>query len=504
MTEKRIKWSENQVLLVELALFYVSVLRRIVQGEKVSREKEMQDYARKHHGLKLRANQLRGLFHPDPTGGRFINFGLKAQVDYWISKPNGEALEELDAIERELLVTAKTLRTSEVPGAGVAHTRMQLQETKHREFPLFNQQDFAVFEKRKQSDRRYNKVRKEIWERMKLAQESIGLELDSRDIQLNCRLSRFYPNSYNKFRVSGIWLGYSDASSRYFEKPHLSFGIYRDYLFAGFVINEVAVEGLLRVASLVEHDPQWFLQVFGTLTSERRVVWYRGVEIEEDATPGQLSELCTEIRNEADWLSIGVVYGPDECPQCCEGLAEKVADVFEDLMPLYDFTWGETKKLVDHPSAETRDEWDEGEENNESDLIIEIRGGQSHRRRSHPRLSRLFRNWIRDNYTERIRKETKGIDVEFKLGTKTVCAELKTGSEGSTQYMIRSAIGQILEYNLYPKRTSADEWMIVLDTKPSKKDKLYIDKLRSFFPKPLYLCWLKEDTFMCYPTWPEL
>ncbi|MHA2081738.1 MAG: hypothetical protein ACW99H_11395, partial [Candidatus Thorarchaeota archaeon] len=327
-------------------------------------------------------------------------------------------------------------------------------------------------------------------------------ELISRDINLHSNVSRYYPYQYNKFKVGGIWVWHSDATSRYFEKPHLSFGIYDSYLFAGLVVNDVALNELEKIANLIEHDPQWLLQIFGNLDSEHRVIWSSGVEIETDLTPGQLSLLSTEMRKEYDWFSIGVAYLPEECPDCCEGLAERIADTYECLIPLYHFVLGSLESDVSPIILDSKEEWEEGDEQDESDVIINLPGGESRRGRPHPRLSRLFRNWIREKHTEKIRKETSGIDVEFKFKGKTVCAELKTESEGSTKYMIRSAIGQLLEYNLYPTRKSANEWLIVLDSQPSKKDKLYIDKLRDFLPKPLHLCWLEKEDFVCYPSWP--
>lgn len=497
---ERYNWhGKHFPLAKDLALFYIGLLREIVSGKPISREKEIQEYAMKSMGIELSGDTIKGLYHwhqRDSQKGPFFWMGFDGRMSTWSNMKKDEALLELANIENRIRKLSRPLE--QIPTFDISRDKR-----KYREFPIFKETDFAVFERRKISNRRYNPNRKAIWERMKIAQQSIDSELNLRDIQLNSKLSRYYPNRYNKFRVGGIWIGHSDANSRYFEKPHLSFGIYEGYLFAGLVVNEVAVKELERIANLIEHDPPWFLQIFGNLDPEHRVIWSGGVEIELDVTPGQLSLLCTQMRKEWDWFSFGIAYLPEECPDCCEGLAEKIADTYESLLPLYNFVWSALDKEVGPIIPDSKEEWEEGEELDESDIVIQTPGGESRRGRPHPRLSRLFRNWIRENYSGKIRKETRGIDVEFEFGGKTVCAELKTESEGSTKYMIRSALGQLLEYNLYPARKSADEWLIVLDTQPSRKDKSYIDRLRGFFPKPLHLCWLEKKDFVCYPSWPK-
>ncbi len=102
MSDIIINWSENQGLLIDLALHYISTLRKLVHGEVVSREPELQNYAKKHYNIELRPNQLRGLFHPQSTGGRFIDLGLDARTEYWLSKKLDESVEELDEIETTL------------------------------------------------------------------------------------------------------------------------------------------------------------------------------------------------------------------------------------------------------------------------------------------------------------------------------------------------------------------------------------------------------------------
>ncbi len=124
------------------------------------------------------------------------------------------------------------------------------------------------------------------------------------------------------------------------------------------------------------------------------------------------------------------------------------------------------------------------------------------RSQAHKKLSRKFRAWIRDNHSAKLRKERKGIDVEFILGKERVCVELKTEAEGDVKTQIRNAIGQLLEYNYYPGRETADQWIIMTDSKPRRKDLEYMDVLLDILPKPLTLIWKTKQDFICYPEWP--
>ena len=146
--------------------------------------------------------------------------------------------------------------------------------------------------------------------------------------------------------------------------------------------------------------------------------------------------------------------------------------------------------------------WDEGEEYDEGDISMSFEQRALARRQAHKKQSREFRGWIRDNYSVKIRKEHKGIDVEFMLGAERVCVEIKTRSEGDVRTQIRKALGQLLEYNYYHGREAADQWVIVTDSNPLKSDLAFIGILRKLLPKPLTLARPRNGRFVCHPDWP--
>jgi hypothetical protein len=116
-------------------------------------------------------------------------------------------------------------------------------------------------------------------------------------------------------------------------------------------------------------------------------------------------------------------------------------------------------------------------------------------KRLHATLSNRFRSWLSGAHGISAQQERGRVDIGFTHNGKTHLAELKVCYGGETRASIREALGQIFEYNLYPPRTSADSWQIVLDTKPSAEDVSYFESLRLQFEIPLSLVWATDAGF---------
>ena len=87
------------------------------------------------------------------------------------------------------------------------------------------------------------------------------------------------------------------------------------------------------------------------------------------------------------------------------------------------------------------------------------------------------------------------MDVQFRRGSKKYCAELKVVQTAGSTSAIREALGQLLEYNYYPGRESAECWVILLDQPPAKKDIEYVGVLREKPGLPLSLGWQTRSIF---------
>lgn len=118
----------------------------------------------------------------------------------------------------------------------------------------------------------------------------------------------------------------------------------------------------------------------------------------------------------------------------------------------------------------------------------------------HNILSNEFSKWLKNNGIN-CAQEENFIDVLFKHNQKNYIAELKIVYGVSTTKSIREAFGQLLEYNFYKGRFENDEWMIILDRKPVKDDKKYIDVLKEKLNFPIRLGWSTKKSFKFYPLW---
>ncbi len=103
-------------------------------------------------------------------------------------------------------------------------------------------------------------------------------------------------------------------------------------------------------------------------------------------------------------------------------------------------------------------------------------------RRYHNRLSNRFKDWLEEIKAQDVVRERQGVDVFFRLGSASYLAELKVCYGRRATHAIREGVGQILEYNFYPGRKSANRLMIVLDQEPSFTDILYVERLQNYLP----------------------
>lgn len=116
----------------------------------------------------------------------------------------------------------------------------------------------------------------------------------------------------------------------------------------------------------------------------------------------------------------------------------------------------------------------------------------------HNILSNRFCAWLQKKGIE-ASQEQNYVDILFNIGETTYIAELKIVYGVGPTKAIREALGQLFEYNHYPGRDKNDEWVIILDQKPIKKDIQYIETLKDEFDLPLTIGWLEGEEFLFYP-----
>jgi hypothetical protein len=121
----------------------------------------------------------------------------------------------------------------------------------------------------------------------------------------------------------------------------------------------------------------------------------------------------------------------------------------------------------------------------------------------HNGLSNEFRCWLARQFRINAVQEKEQIDIRFNWKKQSVLVELKICLGVGTTKSIREALGQVLEYNHYPERNPAENWLIVLDEEPSSSDKYFIEKLRTERLLPLFIGWRTSSGFSFHPSWPH-
>ena len=113
----------------------------------------------------------------------------------------------------------------------------------------------------------------------------------------------------------------------------------------------------------------------------------------------------------------------------------------------------------------------------------------------HKKLANQFARWLKNEGFEKITLENNQIDVTFEHHGNRFMSELKTVYALSTTKAIREAMGQVLEYNFYESREPYDEWIVLLDSSPTKIDLEYLGRLANRLNMPLNLGWQKRNSF---------
>lgn len=131
----------------------------------------------------------------------------------------------------------------------------------------------------------------------------------------------------------------------------------------------------------------------------------------------------------------------------------------------------------------------------EDGYLREVGGALHYIEREHANLSNRLVTWLARQRCRAIRQEERQVDVGFERNGTSYLAEVKVCGSLSTRHAIREAMGQLLEYNHYGWRETADCWWIILDREPSQDDRGYIERLRKTYGLNLRLGWPHGETF---------
>lgn len=114
--------------------------------------------------------------------------------------------------------------------------------------------------------------------------------------------------------------------------------------------------------------------------------------------------------------------------------------------------------------------------------------------RKHVKLCNAFTEWVLATRGIDCNVERRNIDVTFQIGKQSALVEFKVAYNGDPKPAIREALGQILEYNHYPDRVTYNQWILVLDCKPTEADRAFLKTIRKY-GIPLSYGWQIPDGF---------
>ena len=107
----------------------------------------------------------------------------------------------------------------------------------------------------------------------------------------------------------------------------------------------------------------------------------------------------------------------------------------------------------------------------------------------HNKLSNRFAEWLKENGRQSVYQERGRVDLEYREESLLCRAELKVCYRVNTRHAIREALGQLLDYNLWGERVTADRWLIILNNKPTAEDVAFLGRLSSKHRMPLGIGW---------------
>jgi hypothetical protein len=159
--------------------------------------------------------------------------------------------------------------------------------------------------------------------------------------------------------------------------------------------------------------------------------------------------------------------------------------------PTLDLSTDEIREMLEE-SDEIRDEGGTTDRYDTSFVSYTEKSQTKEYRKKEFDLINRFMNWLDDNHGIESYRESRSVDLRFEYNNTSFGVEAKY-SEGKMRFPIRLALGQILEYNFFPGRTPKDYWIILLNRKPNKEERKWVESIR--IGLPLTIAWESEEGF---------
>lgn len=201
-------------------------------------------------------------------------------------------------------------------------------------FSGFVQTDFDAFEDEKIKNKKFNKERKPVWQKMKNLSLIVDSELKKIGFPLEGQVSKYDVN-YVKRKVNGIWVAYTHIKP-YYRVCQLNYGIYRNGFFIGIELRGDAKEHVKNMIEFIKLNPDEFLEFGKKLNPDYVYIEYGDFSVDPyKASKSDLMNLIKTVESEESWFEFGEYYKKKQKILKTSDIIPEIIRVFESLYPLY-------------------------------------------------------------------------------------------------------------------------------------------------------------------------
>jgi len=201
-------------------------------------------------------------------------------------------------------------------------------------FSGFAQTDFAAFADKKIKNKKFNKERKVVWQKIKSLHLLVDSELKKTGFPLKGKESR-YDINYVKRKVNGIWVAYTHIKP-YYRVCQLNYGIYKDGFFIGIELRGDAKEQVKNMIEFIKLNPDEFLEFGKKLNPHRVYIDYDDYSVDpHNATKSDLTHLIKTVVAKEAWFEFGEWHPKTKRILKSSDIVPEIIRVFETLYPLY-------------------------------------------------------------------------------------------------------------------------------------------------------------------------
>jgi hypothetical protein len=283
---------------------------------------------------------------------------------------------------------------------------MGLELSTMNKFNGFATRDFQAFAKYKEKKREYNSERKAVWNKLRALKTELNKFMPPNKFMLpamKSKVSSFWPNPRNWWRVNGLWLGYSHHLPFSFH-PHLEVWIENKSVWIRLIIPDRAKKFQRRLKNYMLENKVDVLTELRNFPIVKNTKFKMDSKIEMWASSPKkiskkdLEDFANVIEPGEDYLSIGYSFNCGDGRLKTRKFIRLAGKLLSSLYPLYKHSLKGPDKstladlVVKHQRAKkTHKRYQKIEEGKEHKLLMKYLG-------KHPEILERGLEFIQDEY----------------------------------------------------------------------------------------------------------